>query len=570
MTNMATNPSDVERIKARSRHLRGTLVESLKDPLTGAIAEDDTHLAKFHGIYQQDDRDVRNERKRQRLEPAYSFMIRVRVPGGVCTTEQWLSMDEIARMRANGTIRLTTRQAFQLHGVIKGNLKTAIQEINQSLMDTLAACGDVNRNVMCSPMPALSEVHREVQAHAESLSEHLTPATGAYHEIWLDGKKLQSPESEVEPIYGDTYLPRKFKVAFVVPPQNDVDVYAQDLGFIAIVEQGVVRGFNVTVGGGMGMSHGETATYPRLADVMGFCTTEQVNAVAEAIVTTQRDFGDRTNRYHARLKYTIDDRGLDWLRSEVERRLGWPLEKPRPFAFVGNGDVYGWQRSTDGLWHYTLFIQNGRILDAGDRRLMTGLRKIAAAHKGDFRLTPNQNLIISNVSADDREQIAELLREFGIENSQQASPLRLHSMACVAFPTCGLAMAESERYLPSLIDRIDEQLEVHGLRDEAMTIRMTGCPNGCARPYIAEIGLVGKGPGQYNLYLGAGFAGDRLNKLYRENIDEEEILAALDPLFARYAGERNNGEHFGDFAVRIGAVAEVGAGKEFHLDTTNG
>jgi sulfite reductase (NADPH) hemoprotein beta-component len=437
-------------------------------------------------------------------------------------------------------------------------------------MDTLAACGDVNRNVMCSPMPSLSEVHREVQAHAESLSEQLTPATGAYHEIWLDGKKLQSPEPEVEPIYGDTYLPRKFKVAFVVPPQNDVDVYAQDLGFIAIVEQGVVRGFNVTVGGGMGMSHGESATYPRLADVMGFCTTEQANAVAEAVITIQRDFGDRTNRKHARLKYTIDDRGLDWLRSEVERRLGWQLEKSRPFAFVGNGDVYGWQRSTDGLWHYTLFVQNGRILDAGDRRLMTGLRKIATAHKGDFRLTPNQNLIISNVSADDREQITELLREFGIENSQQASPLRLHSMACVAFPTCALAMAESERYLPSLIDRIDERLEAHGLRDEAMTIRMTGCPNGCARPYIAEIGLVGKGPGQYNLYLGAGFAGDRLNKLYRENIDEKEILAALDPLFARFAGERNNGEHFGDFAVRIGAVAEVRAGEEFHLDTTNG
>lgn len=570
MTSMATKLSDVERIKARSRHLRGTLVESLKDPLTGAFAEDDTQLSKFHGIYQQDDRDVRNERKRQRLEPAYSFMIRVRVPGGVCTTDQWLSMDEIARMRANGTIRLTTRQAFQLHGVIKGKLKTAIQGINQALMDTLAACGDVNRNVMCSPMPPLSEVHREVQAHAESLSEHLTPATRAYHEIWLDGKKLQNPESDVEPIYGDTYLPRKFKSAFVVPPQNDVDVYAQDLGFIAIVEQGVVRGFNVTVGGGMGMSNGETATYPRLADVMGFCTTEQVNAVAEAVVTIQRDFGDRTNRKHARLKYTIDDRGLDWLRSEVERRLGWQLEKPRPFAFVGNGDVYGWQRSTDGLWHYTLFVQNGRILDAGDRRLMTGLRKIATAHKGDFRLTPNQNLIISNVSDDDREQITELLREFGIENSQQASPLRLHSMACVAFPTCGLAMAESERYLPSLIDRIDERLEVHGLRDEAMTIRMTGCPNGCARPYIGEIGLVGKGPGQYNLYLGAGFAGDRLNKLYRENIDEEEILAALDPLFARYARERNNGEHFGDFAVRIGAVAEVKAGKEFHLDTING
>jgi len=564
MTDTTTNPSDVEQVKARSRHLRGTLIESLEDPLTGAIAEDDTTLSKFHGIYQQDDRDVRKERKRQRLEPAYSFMIRARVPGGVCTTDQWLNMHEIATTRANGTIRLTTRQAFQLHGVIKGDLKPAIQEINQALMDTLAACGDVNRNVMCSPLPPISEVHREVQALAESLSEHLTPATGAYHEIWLDGKKLDSQESDAEPIYGDTYLPRKFKSAFVVPPQNDVDVYAQDLGFIAIIEQGTLRGFNVTVGGGMGMSHGETATYPRLGDVMGFCTTDQVIKVAEAVVTTQRDFGDRTNRKHARLKYTIDDRGLDWFRSEVERRLGWQLGEPRPFAFVGNGDVYGWQQSTDGRWHYTLFVQNGRIEDRDDRLLLSGLRKVAAMHTGDFRLTPNQNLIISNVEHGDREHIADLLRQFGIENKQQATPLRLHSMACVAFPTCGLAMAESERYLPSLIDRIDEMLNEYGLRNEAITIRMTGCANGCARPYIAEIGLVGKGPGHYNLYLGAGFAGDRLNKLYRENIDEEEILSTLDPLFARYAGERMDGERFGDFAIRIGIVAEVTVGRNFH------
>ncbi|MFQ6006970.1 MAG: NADPH-dependent assimilatory sulfite reductase hemoprotein subunit, partial [Woeseia sp.] len=386
----------IENIKARSRHLRGTLIESLADPITGAIAEDDTQLSKFHGIYQQDDRDVRNERKRQRLEPAYSFMIRARVPGGVCTTGQWLNMDEIARTRANGTIRLTTRQAFQLHGVIKGDLKPAIRGINRAMMDTLAACGDVNRNVMCSPMPPVSEVHRQVQGHAESLSEILTPATGAYHEIWLDGKKLRDSESEDEPIYGDTYLPRKFKTAFVVPPQNDVDVYAQDLGFIAITENGGLLGFNVTVGGGMGMSHGETETYPRLADVMGFCAAEQVNAVAEAVVTTQRDYGDRANRKHARLKYTIDDRGLDWFRAEVERRLGWRLGEPRPFAFVGNGDIYGWQQSTDGRWHYTLFVQNGRIRDIGDRLLMTGLGKIARLHKGDFRLTPNQNLIISN------------------------------------------------------------------------------------------------------------------------------------------------------------------------------
>ena len=564
MSNPATILTEVEGIKARSRHLRGTLIESLKDPLTGAIAEDDTQLSKFHGVYQQDDRDVRQTRNRQRLEPAYSFMIRARIPGGVCTTEQWLSMDEIATKRANGTIRLTTRQAFQLHGVIKGDLKPAIQEINRALMDTLAACGDVNRNVMCSPMPPVSAVHREVQVLAESLSKYLTPATGAYHEIWLDGKRHQSTVPDVEPIYGDNYLPRKFKTAFVVPPQNDVDVFAQDLGFIAIVEQGVLRGFNVTIGGGMGMSHGETQTYPRLADVMGFCATEQVNALAEAIVTTQRDFGDRTNRKHARMKYTIDDRGLEWFKTEVESRLGWQLEEPRKFAFAGNGDVYGWQQSTDGKWHYTLFVENGRIQDAGGQQLMTGLRKIARLHKGDFRLTPNQNLIISNVAESDKQRITGLLQVFRIENSKRASLMRLHSMACVAFPTCGLAMAESERYLPSLIDRIDKLLDAHGLRDESITIRMTGCPNGCARPYVAEIGLVGKGPGHYNLYLGAGFAGDRLNRLHRENIDEAEILAALDSLFARYAVERTEGEHFGDFVIRVGVVAQVSAGKDFH------
>jgi sulfite reductase (NADPH) hemoprotein beta-component len=564
MTDSTTNLTEVEGVKARSRHLRGTLIESLQDPLTGAISDDDTTVSKFHGIYQQDDRDIRSERKRQRLEPAYSFMIRARVPGGVCTTDQWLKMDEIATTRANGTIRLTTRQAFQLHGVIKGDLKPAIKGINQALLDTLAACGDVNRNVMCSPMPPVSRTHLEVQELAEALSAHLTPATGAYHEIWLDGKKLVSPGDEVEPIYGDTYLPRKFKTAFVVPPQNDVDVYAQDLGFIAIVEAGRLRGFNVTVGGGMGMTHGEVQTYPRLAEVMGFCTTKQVKEVAEAVVTTQRDYGDRENRKHARLKYTIDDRGLDWFRSEVERRLGWQLGKPRSFSFVGNGDVYGWQRSNDGLWHYTLFVENGRIQDVGGRQLMSGLRKIASLHKGDFRLTPNQNLIISNVRENDKERITALLRVFRIENSKQASPLRLHSMACVAFPTCGLAMAESERFLPSLIDRLDRLFIEHGLRDDAITIRMTGCANGCARPYIAEIGLVGKGPGRYNLYLGAGFAGDRLNKLYRENIDEAEILASLDPLFARYANERIDDERFGDFVIRAGIVAEVTAGKDFH------
>ena len=561
--------TDVERIKAASRHLRGSLAASLADSLTGAIADDDTHLSKFHGLYQQDDRDIRSERKRQRLEPAYSFMIRARIPGGVLTTGQWRNLDRIAREYANHSIRLTTRQAIQFHGVIKSRLKATMVAINQSTMDTIAACGDVNRNVMAPPLPALSAIHREVQEYAESLSSHLTPATGAYHEIWLDGKKVGSSEPDVEPIYGDTYLPRKLKSAFVVPPQNDVDVYSQDLGLVAIVEDGSLSGFNVMVGGGMGMSHGETDTWPRLGDVMGFCTPDQIVAVAEAIVTTQRDFGDRTNRKHARLKYTIEDRGLEWFQEQVEERSGVTLDAPRPFAFAGNGDVYGWQKDDTGAWHYTLFVENGRVADAGDRRLLSGLREIAAAHRGEFRLTPNQNLIISGVAESSKEKISALLVEYGIENSAQATPLRLNSMACVGFPTCGLAMAESERYLPSLIDRLDALLAQNGLTDDAITIRMTGCPNGCARPYIAEIGLVGKGPGTYNLYLGAGFAGDRLGCLYRDNADEKEIIAALAPLFKSYAADRNEGEKFGDFVVRQGVVREISAGRYFHAGPNN-
>jgi sulfite reductase (NADPH) hemoprotein beta-component len=563
-------PSDVERIKARSRHLRGTLVESLGDSLTGAIAPDDTQLSKFHGIYQQDDRDVRSERQRQRLEPAYRFMIRARVPGGIMTMAQWSNLDRIAREYAGDAIRLTTRQAIQLHGVVKRDLKPTIAAINQALMDTIAACGDVNRNVMAPPLPSLSAIHRQVQARARALSDHLTPATRAYHEIWLDGEKFLSTEPEVEPIYGDSYLPRKFKTAFVVPPRNDTDVHAQDLGFVAIVEAGRLAGYDVLVGGGMGMTHGETATYPRLADVLGFCTPEQVVAVAEAVVTTQRDYGDRSNRKHARLKYTIEDRGIDWFRSEVEHRAGFALGAVRPFAFAGNGDVYGWQRDDAGAWHYTLFIENGRVTDRGERLLLSGLREIAAVHQGDFRVTPNQNLIIGDVAEPDKAGIEALLERFGIENSATASQLRLHSMACVALPTCGLAMAESERYLPSLIDRLDALLGRHGLGGEPITIRMTGCPNGCARPYIAEIGLVGKGPGRYKLYLGAGFAGDRLGCLYRDNADEAEIIDVLEPLFARYAAGRQAGEHFGDFLIREGVVRRIAAGREFHGGTGDG
>jgi sulfite reductase (NADPH) hemoprotein beta-component len=556
--------TEVEIIKAASRHLRGSIAEGLVDPLTGAISPPDTQLSKFHGIYQQDDRDIRSERTRQKLEPAYSFMIRARIPGGLLTSAQWLGVDRIATDYANQTVRLTTRQAIQYHGVIKRDLKQTVADINHATLDTIAACGDVNRNVMSPPLPALSVVHRQVQRYAESLSEHLMPKSRAYHEIWLDSKKVESSKDEVEPIYGDTYLPRKFKAAFVVPPQNDVDVYAQDLGFITIVEDSIVVGFNVSVGGGMGMTHGETNTYPRLGDVLGFITPKDILAVAEAIVTTQRDYGDRTNRKHARLKYTIDDHGVEWFRGEVERRSNVKFEEARKFAFVANGDVYGWHKDDVGAWHYGLFVENGRIGDVGERRLLSGLRKIAERYNTEFRLTPNQNLIISKVDEAEKAGIAEILSEFGIQNSQRATPLRLNSMACVAFPTCGLAMAESERYLPTLIDKLDAGLKQHGLTDKPITIRMTGCANGCARPYIAEIALVGKGPGRYKVFLGAGFAGERLGAPYLENANEAEVLEALDPLFARFAAERNDAEHFGDFLVRAGIVREVTAGRHIH------
>jgi len=558
------NLSEVEHIKAASRHLRGTLAEGLVDPLTGAISEPDTQLSKFHGIYQQDDRDIRSERKRQKLEPAYSFMIRARIPGGLVSTTQWLAMDRIANEYANGSIRLTTRQAIQFHGVIKRDLKETIAAINRSTLDTIAACGDVNRNVMAPPLPALSSVHRQVQGYAEALSRHLMPASQAYHEIWLDGKKIESSKPEVEPIYGDTYLPRKFKAAFAVPPRNDVDVFSQDLGLITIVENGEISGFNVTVGGGMGMTHGDTSTYPRLGDVLGFCSPENLLAVAEAVVTTQRDFGDRSNRKHARLKYTIDDHGIDWFRSEVEQRSGVTFRKPKKFGFAGNGDVYGWHRDDAGDWNYTLFVQNGRVVDSGSRKLLSGMRAIARTDNCEIRLTPNQNLIISRIAASDKDGLSDLLADYGIENTMQATPLRLNSMACVAFPTCGLAMAESERYLPSLVDKLEAQLASTGLDNDAITIRMTGCANGCARPYIAEIGLVGKAPGRYSLFLGAGFAGDRLGRKFLDNADERQILDALNPLFQRYAAHKRKDEHFGDFLVREAVVAEVTAGRDIH------
>ncbi|KIL38031.1 sulfite reductase [Gordoniibacillus kamchatkensis] len=559
--------SDVEDIKRRSNYLRGTLAETFLDPLTGSIPEDDNRLMKFHGSYMQDDRDLRGERQKQKLEPAYQFMVRVRAAGGVVTPKQWLTIDEIAQKYAGNTIRLTTRQSFQLHGILKWNMKKLIREVNDALLSTLAACGDVNRNVMCNPNPYQSDVHAEVYEWASKISRHLDPRTRAYHEIWLDEEKVldsRDSDTEQEPIYGPVYLPRKFKIGIAVPPSNDVDVFSQDLGFIAIVEEGKLQGFNVTVGGGMGMSHGDPKTYPQVGQVIGFVTPEQVIDLAEKTVTIQRDYGDRSVRKHARFKYTIDDRGIDWFMDELAARLGWKLEPARPYHFDHNGDRYGWVKGAGGKWHLTLFIQNGRIRDEDNVQLLTGLREIAKVHTGDFRLTPNQNLVIGSVSSQQKKKIEELIKKYGLSDGAYNSALRRNSMACVALPTCGLAMAESERYLPALLAKIEPMLEEFGLRDEDIVIRMTGCPNGCARPALAELAFIGKAPGKYNMYLGGGFAGNRLNKLYRENIGEAEILDELKPILAHYANERREGEHFGDFVIRAGYVKEVRSGQDFH------
>jgi len=553
-----------ETIKAESRLLRGTIAAGLDDAVTGALAEDDTQLTKFHGIYQQDDRDLRPERMKKRMEKAFSFMARLRVPGGVLTPAQWLAMDRMARERANGTLRLTTRQTIQFHGIIKSNLRPAIQAIHAAMLDTVAACGDVNRNVICTPNPARGPVHDEALAMARAISAHLLPKSRAWHEIFIDGAPVAGGEEEDEPILGRTYLPRKFKIAIAIPPINDVDAFAHELGLIAIEKHGHIVGYNVVVGGGMGMTHGEPDTFPRTGDLIGFCTPDQVLALAEQVVTVQRDWGDRSDRKHARLKYTIERHGLAAFVAELERRLGFSLAPARDYAFTRSGDLSGWQEGADGRWHFGLFVENGRVADLTGRALLSGLRAIAEAHDGRIILTPNQHVLIADIAPGRKDSIAALLSVHGLDRAPSA--LRRNAMACVALPTCGLALAESERYLPNLIDALEDAAAGSGLADDEITIRMTGCPNGCARPYLAEIGLVGVRPGIYNLYLGGAFDGSRLSKLYRREIGHEAILAALRPLFAAYAAGRAPGEHFADYAIRAGIIAPTNAGNRFHED----
>ena len=556
-----SHPS-VEDIKINSRGLRGTLLEGLADPVTGSLSFEDQRLVKFHGTYQQDDRDIRDERRRQKLEPAHQFMIRIRAPGGVFTPDQWLKLDAIATTWANHSLRVTTRQTFQFHGVIKRELKATMQAINAAALDTVSACGDVNRNVLGASNPLQSRLHAQAHDWAQRLSTAFLPRTRAYHEIWLDQEKLADSGHEQDPVYGDAYLPRKFKMAVAVPPLNDVDVFANDFGLIAIVDEaGDLAGFNIAIGGGMGASHGDARTWPRLGSVIGFVTPDQVLDIAAAVLAVQRDHGDRVERKHARFKYTIDDLGLESVVAQIQQRAGFTLEPARPFHFDHNGDRFGWVEGEDGRWHLTLSLPSGRIADRPGRPHLTGLREIArvldaGAPGQELRLTCNQNLIIAGVAADGRERIDALVQAHALDNDNRApSALARTAMACVALPTCALAMAEAERYLPDFTARLQPLLERHGLADAPILLRISGCPNGCSRPYLGEIALVGKAPGRYNLMLGADHRGQRLNTLYRENITEAQILAELEPLLARYAAQRLPGEGFGDFLHRAGVVA---------------
>lgn len=543
-----------ESIKANSVNLRGTLAEELNDLSTGSISADNGQLSKFHGMYLQDDRDVRSERRSKRLEKAFSFMLRARITGGRVSPEQYLRLDKLANEYANKTIRLTTRQTIQFHGLLKGNVRNLIRQLDQVGLSSIGACGDINRNVMCYSNLADETTEQEMYEYARKATAQFLPVGSAYYELFIDGEKI-STEPEVEPIYGKTYLPRKFKIGFAVPPNNDIDVFAQDLGFIAIYQDGKLQGFNVTAGGGMGMTHGNDKTYPRLGSILGFIKPEEAHEVAEAVVTTQRDYGDRENRSHARLKYTIDDHGVEWFTGEVERRSGVTFQPAREFKFTGIADPYGWHQDTQGKWFYTQFVQNGRIKDTADCRMMTAFREIAKIHQGEIRMTGSQNLAFTGIDDSQKEVIQKILDEHQVPGPDNLSGMRRNAMACVALPTCGLALAESERTLPDFISALEDTLDEVGLRDEEISIRMTGCPNGCARPYLAEIGLVGKGPNKYNLYLGANYEGLRLNNIYAEGIASEDALEKLRVLLKDYAKSRQDGERFGEYCLRVGLVA---------------
>jgi sulfite reductase (NADPH) hemoprotein beta-component len=529
--------------------LAGTIASTLADGNTDRFSDDDYEFLKFHGIYQQDDRDKRKVAKQ------YMLMVRTKFPGGVLNASQYLVCDQLAEEYGNNSLRITTRQDFQFHGIVKSNLRQTMKRLNDALMSTIAACGDVERNVMAPPTPATSPLIDHVLAEARRLSNSLAPKTPAYHGIWLEGQELDFNSDAnagfVDPLYGKSYLPRKFKTAFAIPPLNDIDIFTNDLGFVVIAEDGRLAGYNLLAGGGLGMSHGNAQTFPRLADLIGFLRPEHLEAVAKAVLTIHRDFGDRSNRKHARLKYVLQERGVDWFRIEVEQRAGTKLEPARPFEFTRQGDLLGWHQQTNGRQFLGLFVENGRVCDANGYRLKTGLREVIKRFGPEVRLTPSQNLLLVNVPQEQQSEIDTILQAHGVSVANPFSATRLASMACPALPTCGLALAESERALPGVLTRLEALLLELGMAREELIVRMTGCPNGCARPYTAEIAFVGKAPNKYQLYLGGNEGSTRLNRLYKDSLKGEDLMNELKPVLTRYRDERKAGERFGDFCARV-------------------
>ncbi|HVF96803.1 MAG TPA: NADPH-dependent assimilatory sulfite reductase hemoprotein subunit [Flavisolibacter sp.] len=551
------NLSPIEKIKTSSDALRGTIRESLLDEITGAVREQDHALIKFHGMYEQDDRDLREERSQKKLDKLYSFMIRLRIPGGLISPAQWIASHHIAGDYSTGVIKITTRQTIQLHGILKRDIKPTLKDFDAVKLDSIAACGDVNRNVICSAHPAQSALHTEIHAYADKISESLLPKTKAYYEVWLDDEAIADKKDEDDPLYQDRYLPRKFKIAIAIPPDNDVDVFGNDLGLIAIVEDGKLAGFNIAIGGGLSATHGNPATYPRLATEIGFVSgDDNIMKVVYEVLTVQRDFGNRTDRKLARLKYTVDKLGAEGFKKELEARCGFSLEPARPYEFKQRSDHFGWKQNEEGTWYYTVFVENGRVLDSEEVAMKTALLKVAETGKAQFRFTANQNLVLGDIAENDKPEIEEILTEYGvIRHNENASPIRKASIACVAFNTCPLALAEAQRYLPTLISKIEPLLTKHGIENEEISLRMTGCPNGCGRSPLAEIGFIGTGYGLYNMHLGGDRLGKRLNVKYKDSMNEEGILSELDTLFLEYSKQRINGETFGDYAIRANLVA---------------
>ncbi len=548
-------PSPVEKIKKESHGLRGNIVPSIKEPITGSVPEDTVQLVKFHGMYLQDDRDRREERAEKKLERLYSFMIRLRLPGGILTPEQWIALHHIAGEHSTGVIKITTRQTLQLHGVYKSHVKPTLQAFNAVKLDSIATCGDINRNVTAAAHPQASPLHEQIHGFADKISTMLMPKTRAYYEIWLDEEKLGERISEEDPLYQERYLPRKFKVGIAIPPNNDVDVLTNDLGLIAIIEKNKLKGFNIAVGGGLSATHGNEHTYPRLASELGFVSIangeENLMKTIYEVLTVQRDFGNRSDRKLARVKYTIDSMGVDGYREELEKRIGFKLEPAKPFEFTDRKDYYGWNKNHKGLWYYTIFVEHGRITDDINSATKTALYEIAQTGKAMFRFTGNQNITVGDVSAKDKKEIDAILEKFYVKRfTEQASAIRKNSIACVAFNTCPLALAEAQRYLPSLVTKLEPMLAKYKLSEDEIIIRMTGCPNGCGRSPAAEIGLVGTSYGHYNLHLGGDRIGTRLNTKFKDSLNEEQIISELDNLFANYSKQKKGKETLGDFANR--------------------